>query len=520
MKKRKTAVLLALVLSITAVFTACGASSQGGSSQAKPESQAESADQPQLEGADQPQLEGADQPQPEGADQAQPQSADQPQSDTGANEAIVVSSEPVADKFHIELQEIGRVSAKEGYEATNNYSLIRYDDDIAYFCDLKGNIVDNRPLTNMAYLGWDLYSVTLDNAGKINNTGLVSAEGDILIPFDASIITFPWIYKDNTCPRYLVVCIGTEQTSNPDEAMIDWTTDSGVLYYKGVNRIFDLETRQYINGLEFEKGDSYDFAQVGDNILSRADDKATVYSPDGKIVYTAQLNLFYNHASLLDFVTQKNTIMDANGNELYSTDDYLGMLDYSSDYLYRENDNDTYTAINVKGEPVLSGEWSQILSETKGRFIVQKEVDSPYALVASDGTEIITTPYQFSMDWLGFTAFGDGTNYTVVTPGSRIIEGLEDDPLNLVFTRDGGTSYLVLNTGEFVSAEGYTISGLSKGVAQFTDSEGKFFLTDVFTGEELTGFDYDTIVSFNNDYIFCTAGDDIVILKVVIVPEY
>ena len=161
MKKRKTAVLLALVLSITAVFTACGASSQGGSSQAKPESQAESADQPQLE--------GADQPQPEGADQAQPQSADQPQSDTGANEAIVVSSEPVADKFHIELQEIGRVSAKEGYEATNNYSLIRYDDDIAYFCDLKGNIVDNRPLTNMAYLGWDLYSVTLDNAGKNNN---------------------------------------------------------------------------------------------------------------------------------------------------------------------------------------------------------------------------------------------------------------------------------------------------------------------------------------------------------------
>ena len=43
---------------------------------------------------------------------------------------------------------------------------------------------------------------------------------------------------------------------------------------------------------------------------------------------------------------------------------------------------------------------------------------------------------------------------------------------------------------------------------------------DVFTGEELTGFDYDTIVSFNNDYIFCTTGDDIVILKVVIVPEY
>ena len=37
---------------------------------------------------------------------------------------------------------------------------------------------------------------------------------------------------------------------------------------------------------------------MGDNILSRADDKATVYSPDGKIVYTAQFNLFFIHASL------------------------------------------------------------------------------------------------------------------------------------------------------------------------------------------------------------------------------
>ena len=62
MKRRKTALLLALALSVTAVFTACGGSSQGSSSAAEPAEQTKAADQ--AEAADQAatdQTEAADQ---------------------------------------------------------------------------------------------------------------------------------------------------------------------------------------------------------------------------------------------------------------------------------------------------------------------------------------------------------------------------------------------------------------------------------------------------------------------------
>ena len=44
------------------------------------------------------------------------------------------------------------------------------------------------------------------------------------------------------------------------------------------------------------------------------------------------------------------------------------------------------------------------------------------------------------------------------------------------------------------------------------------YLTD-FTGEELLGFDYDDADDLNGDYICLKQGDDILIYKVVIVPE-
>lgn len=280
-----------------------------------------------------------------------------------------------------------------------------------------------------------------------------------------------------------------------------------------------------MNGVEFAKGDSYDFAQVGDNILSRADGSQAVYSPDGKTVYTAYGSniMKYNHLYLTDFVNGKDSTLDANGNLLYSTDQYIGILNYDSDYFTKENDAHMLTAINAKGEPVLAGEWTKISTESKGRFIVRKDENSKYAMVSPDGTEIVTSPYEFVTDWLGFSAFiedeSSGT-HTVITPGSRIIKGVENEPLDLVFTKDSGASYLVLNTGEFASADGCTISSVAKGVAKLENPEGKSSLVDVFTGKELVGFEYDLIEYLNDNYIYCEAGDDIVIYKTTIVPEY
>ena len=543
MKKRKAAILLALSLSITAVFTACGGSSQGSSAPAQPEEQTDAAEpaaeaEP-AEAAEQAEaVEPAAEAEPaEAAEQteaAEPAgAADQKQADAGQDQAADAAAdqaapaqpaEPAADKFRVELEEVGRVSGKKDYRVTYD-SLVHNEGDHVTFCDFNGNPVDERPLANMEYLGWGLYSVTVQVEGEVNSTGLVSGEGDILIPFDAAIITFPSEHPKAEQPRYILVLTGTEQTTNQDEALFFVTSrqfaitaNDDDIFFKGTLKVFDLKARQYVNGLEYTKGTGTDFAQVGDNILVDLGDQAVVYSPDGTAVYTEQGSLYYNYKYMTDRIGANTVIMDANGNTLYETEAVTNMVDYNSEYISRYNGG-KYTVINANGQTVLGGEWNYIYGEDKNRFRVKNDGDTVYSLVAQDNSVIASGPNMFEGDPLGFVSFGENKNYTVVTPGNRVIDGIESDSDELVFTKDDETSYLVLNTGEFVPADGNDISGIGKGVIALENAEGKNAVIDAFTGQELMGFEYDEIDDVNDDYIYYEDGDDIVILKVVIVPE-
>lgn len=519
MTRRKTAILLALCLGVTTAFTACGGSS-GSSSQPAADQAKEDEQAADTAAADQAADKAADQT---AADQTAGQAADQTASaQTGAGQAAAIQSNP--DKYHVELEEVGRVSGKKDYKITYD-SLLHIDTDHFTFCDFKGNPVDDRSLMNMEYLGWGLYSVTVQIDGEVNSTGLVNAEsGEVLIPFNAAIIEFPRSHTTTERPRYVLVLTGTEQTENQDEALF-FATDrqfaimaqDGDVFYKGTLKIFDLETKQFVNGLEYPQGTDSDFAQVGDNILVDLGDKAVIYSPDGKEVYTEKGSLYYNYKYMADRIETTNVIMDANGSEVSKTEAILNVLDYNSEYFQQYN-NGKYTVINAAGTPVLNGEWDYIYGENQGRFRVKNNGDTAYSLVAPDGSVVASGPNMFEGDPLGYLAFGENKNYTVVTPGSRVIEDIESDSDNLVYTKDDGASYLVLNTGEFAAAGG-DLDDVAKGVVALEDSNGKHSLVDAFTGAELLGPDYEEIDDLNDDYFYLEDGDDIVIYKPVIVPE-
>lgn len=552
MNRRKKAILLALSLFVAAVFAACGGSSKDGSSQAKTEGPVEAVDQTdasdqadvsgQADISDQTDASGqadmSDQTdasgqvdasdQADASDQVDADAADQVR--TGADQAADVERQPVADQFHIELQEVGRVSCNDKYSIDDG-ALLYYEGDEAKFCDFKGNIVDDRPIAGAEYLGWDLYCVDLKNDEDINSVGLVTTDGEVLIPFDAAIITFTAKHKEREAgPRYILAFTGTGQTTNQDEALFTASdspfTDDDDTLYKGFIRIFDLKTRQYVNGLKFDHGNSEDFDQVGDNILVDIDDKAVVYSPDGKVVYTEQGYLQINSKYMIDRHAGQSVIMDAQGNQLYSTDISTSVLHYDSDY-FTQRENNMTTVINAKGEPVLNGEWSLIIAVSQDRFCTKKEGDTDYTLLAADNTVIDISPNVYAYNALGFlmTTKSDYKNMTVITPGNRIFEGLDIYPLNMVFTKDDRTSYLVLNTGEFVSGGGNFFRCVSDGLISLNHTEKgetKSGLIDAFTGETLVDFVYDKISPVDlsiNDYIYCTDNENIVIYRVNIVAK-
>ena len=490
---------------MTTAFTACGgssgSSSQPAADQAKEDEQAAdtaAADAAADKAADQT---AADQTASQAADQtAADKTADQAAADKAADQAAAPAGgagqtagiQSYPDKYHVELEEVGRASGKKNYRVTYD-SLLRNEGDHVAFCDFNGNPVDDRSLMNMEYLGWGLYSVTVQIDGEVNSTGLVNAEsGEVLIPFNAAIIEFPRSHTTTERPRYVLVLTGTEQTENQDEALF-FATDrqfaimaqDGDVFYKGNLKIFDLETKQFVNGLEYPQGTDSDFAQVGDNILVDLGDKAVIYSPDGKEVYTEKGSLYYNYKYMTDRIETTNVIMDANGSEVSKTEAILNVLDYNSEYFQQYN-NGKYTVINAAGTPVLNGEWDYIYGENQGRFRVKNNGDTAYSLVAPDGSVVASGPNMFEGDPLGYLAFGENKNYTVVTPGSRVIEGIESDSDNLVYTKDDGASYLVLNTGEFAAAGG-DLDDVAKGVIAIENSDGKKSLVDAFTGAELLG---------------------------------
>ena len=219
-----------------------------------------------------------------------------------------------------------------------------------------------------------------------NSTGLVDAEGEVLIPFDAAIIKFPYQHTEAVRPRYVLVFKGTERTSDQSEALFyatdrqfAITANDDDLFYKGTLQVFDLEARRYVSGLEFAHGSDNSFAQIGDNILADVDGKAVLYSPDGKAVYTEKGSIYYNYKYFIDRVDGQSIIMDANANVLCTVPDILGQISYESEY-WSKYSNSQYTAINSKGEPVLNGVWNSIFDETKDRFRVKNTGDTNFSV--------------------------------------------------------------------------------------------------------------------------------------------
>lgn len=524
MSRKKTALLLAIGLGMTTVLsTACGNSGAASGTAEAGQAAEETAEEQQTEAAEaeQPAQEAAaesGQPAKEEIETAEAQ-AEQPLAAAGDQ---IASVKPAADQFHAELEEIGSFAYDRNYGVTYD-SIVHAETDHYTFCGADGKSVDDRELTNMDYMGWGLYSVTLKSEDSINSTGLVSIDGEVIIPFEAAIIEFPGKIRADVQPRYVLVFTGTEPTDNESEALF-FATDrmfaimaqEGDTYYKGTLKVFDLVGRQYVNGLEFSQGTDSDFAQIGDNIMTDLGDRPAVYAPDGKAVYTAQGRLDYNSKYFMERIDTTCHIFDADGKELYNTDNILNVVDYSSD-LFMVYNNGKYSVINCKGESALSGEWDYIYEESKGRFRVKNNGDTGYTLVDANNSVVAQAENLYAADELGFYVYGDGS-YTMISPGNRVVEGLEESNENLFFTKEDDTSYLVVNTGEYAQCPGEDADDIGKGV--FTvESGSKKALYDAFTGEELLGAEYDDIDDINDDYIYTLKDNTMTVYKVSVVEN-
>ena len=421
-----------------------------------------------------------------------------------AEEREITTVDP-SSLLKYELTEEGSMSVDQRISFMYD-SLVVSDDDKDAFLSVKGDkIVED--LTNVNYLGGNLYVVSTPYEDEdVNTTGLVTADGEILIPCEAASIKKPANRDDGI--RFLEIIYTTETTDNEDEcfiyftdSMISWYIGEDDVMYKGYARIYDTKLEQFVDDLEFTTPNRYGFYDLGDSFAYEEGNITTIYDADGKELWQSSEfieGVTYNALAVSS--NGKHYIVDASGKDSYvssgSLDDCIPALNYFKTY---DSETSAYQAIDMEGNPVLEGTYSTIYASFNNNFHVIPDRDSKEELaVASDGTVIAEDVNYFNniIGGYGYIKLNDDETYLLATP-SGVYDGLQVGTASELFFGKNGDP-VILNTGKTIDfgdevADGDTLApGLLK-IEKSSPNGSYYGLYDLFTGEELLPAEYDRI---------------------------
>ena len=421
-----------------------------------------------------------------------------------AEEREVTTVDP-SSLLKYELTEEGSLSVDQRISFMYD-SIMVSDDDSYTFLSVKGDkLVEN--LANVDYLGGDLYEVSTPYEDEdVNTTGLVTAEGEILIPCEAASIKTPGNREDGI--RFLEIIYTTGTTDNEDECFI-YFTDSMIslsvgendVMYKGYARIYDTKLKQFVGDLEFTTPTRYGFYDLGNSFAYEEGDNTIIYDADGKELWrTSGYVEGATYNALAVSTNGKHYIVDASGKDSYvssgSLDDCIPALDYFKNY---DSETSSYQAIDMEGNPVLEGTYYAIHSSFNNNYDVVPDKDSEEeVVVASDGT-VVAEDVDYCTNIIGgygYIELNDDETYLLATP-SGVYDGLQSGTASeLLFGKNDDP--VILNTGETIDFGDEEVDGdtLAPGLLKVekSSSNGTYYgLYDLFTGEELLPVEYDRI---------------------------
>ena len=376
------------------------------------------------------------------------------------------------------------------------------------------------------YIGNGLYTVREPmEETDVNKAGLVTAEGEILIPCEAASIVAPH-NRDKNGIRFLEVIYATEETDNEDEGIIYFTEDmfsfsmdEDDVLYKGYARIFDVQEQQFVEGVEFDKTARYGFYDLGDAFAVEHGDTTTMFDADGNQLWETSGYIEGETAHALAASSDMvHTIVNSEGNITlesdYSFSDCCKALDYFTIYDSYDADSDKpYHIIDMDGNRLSEDTYAIVYNAAVNSYYVKYDMDEEDGTVVTpDGTVIAENVYTYNpvLGSYGYISFQDSDDFILVTPDSWYPDLQNGYSSQLFFAKDDAP--VILNTGETLAAaagkEGTAIlPGLYR--VQQDSSSGWYIygLYDLFTGEELLPAQYDDIKSAG-DYIYAKTESD------------
>lgn len=330
--------------------------------------------------------------------------------------------------------------------------------------------------------------------------------GEIYLADDAATIS-----KVND--RFYYVTYITEETDNEDECFIYATKvddniemhtifnqpAEGEVMYKGYAKIFDLQTKQFVNGLHIENRKT-EVQGYKDTVCLRSDTGWTFYNADGSLLVENLTSVFFGEEFIIRQTREGCEIYDADLNKVNFLEgvEYIGGTNNQcSDRYFEYKENDRVGVMKITGEKITEPVYKNTI-EAYGEYIVCKNDDETVTVIYSDGSVVVPggTFKNARIDDMPAIYLHGSEQYTYWFGGTL----LENVTINAdLIAKRNPNEFLIYSTGEWMEFE--DARRLSNGLLHTVDG-----VVDVFTGSVLLAGEFEAVMASDAYLYVCNDG--------------
>lgn len=409
------------------------------------------------------------------------------------------------------LTEMGSFTTSDEYLYVSEGLLLEEGNDSVFVYGANGLIGEYGDVENLYVDG---YAKVVDaDATNENYWGIVSVDGEQVLDCEAV-----WIEEISGSDRFVEVYQSTGECTQSDDYIICIRTYSGTgglllytgdyieTYYTGSIKIFDLQTKAYVDGIELTNRE-VDISANNAMVCVEQDGTSTLYDANGEQIVqsTAYMQLSETMASFS--VSGIYYIYDVNG-ERFTRGDSIHPLSKNGDYFTVCNNDFKYSLLDCDGNEVLPGMvFEHVYSFYDGVFSVQNAEGTLNQLIDLDGNvlyEGTDSPYVIYSGGTGWWYIDPSAGTETLVSPNGTIENIASGASNLK-PQNAASEYIVMNTGEVLAISGNVYGLTDGGLVYASDVSGKKAIYDLFTGEAITEHKY-TDLKAGDGYIYAQEG--------------
>ena len=415
-----------------------------------------------------------------------------------------------APEYSYELKEAGSFKGSRSDISFQRNGAIKSEGDKYYLLGPDGKQLIDKEIKGLSYLGNGVYAVSVDNGDEINNCGLVTIKGKVLMDFEAAVIKT--VTNNSKDARFAKVVYATKKTDKKEDCFV-YSTDNdfsispedGDTMYEGYAEVFDLKKGKKVKGVRITTNTYNSLHDLGDSFTVEQEDGSEImYDESGKKIWNSG-NLYTNVSDHAVVVSKGSTysIVDAEGKIRYEAENTISPVQGANDYFKERGSDDKYTVIDIDGDQVLKGSYDYINYEAGGLFDVGQDDDE--RVVDGNGKTVVEHSAGELVEIVpGYCSSYNKDDTALLEAGKEVLKGSSGDIKNIVAKNDDN-EYFVVAEGDYSLKFAYTYTLDTALVYGKKDSSSTTYgVYDLFTGKTLLDEKYEKI-DMAGGYIYAYA---------------